>query len=91
MLLIDADDLWLDIMMLPHNGDMISSEEVEQAIEDAPTIDPESLRPKGEWIEAEDGDGVICSVCREDFCTIIHETDKFNFCPSCGADMRGET
>ena len=55
-----------------------------------PTIDPESLRPKGKWIEAEDGDGVICSVCREDFCTIIHETDRFNFCPNCGADLRGE-
>ena len=34
--LIDANDLWSDIMMLPHNGDMISSEEVEQAIKDAP-------------------------------------------------------
>ena len=50
--LIDADDLWSDIMMLPHNGDMISSEEVEQAIKDAPTIDPESLRPK--WISVGD-------------------------------------
>ena len=37
--LIDAHDLWTDIMMLPHNGDMISSEEVEQAIKDAPTVD----------------------------------------------------
>ena len=37
--LIDAHDLWFDIMMLPHNGDMISSEEVEQAIIDAPTVD----------------------------------------------------
>ena len=37
--LIDAHDLWSDIMMLPHNGDMISSEEVEQAIKDAPTVD----------------------------------------------------
>ena len=30
--MIFAGDLWTDIMMLPHNGDMISSEEVEQAI-----------------------------------------------------------
>ncbi len=37
--LIDPHDLWSDIMMLPHNGDMISSEEVEQAIMDAPTVD----------------------------------------------------
>ena len=39
MRLIDADALWTDIMMLPHNGDMISSEEVEQAIKDAPTVE----------------------------------------------------
>ena len=25
---IDASDLWAEIMALPHNGDMISSEEV---------------------------------------------------------------
>ena len=37
--LIDAGDLWSDVMMLPHNGDMISSEEVEQAIKEAPTVD----------------------------------------------------
>lgn len=36
--LIVANDLWSDIMMLPHNGDMVSSEEVEQAIMDAPTV-----------------------------------------------------
>ena len=39
MRLIDADALWTDIMMLPHNGDMISIEEVEQAIKDAPAVD----------------------------------------------------
>lgn len=37
--LIDANALWADIMMLPHNGDIISSEEVEQALIDAPTVD----------------------------------------------------
>ena len=37
--LIDANDLWTDIMMLPHNGDMISSDEVEQAIKEAPAVD----------------------------------------------------
>lgn len=37
--LIDALFLWGEIMMLPHNGDMISSEEVEQAIKEAPTVD----------------------------------------------------
>ena len=39
MRLIDAHDLWTEIMMLPHNGDMISGEEVEKAIAEAPTVD----------------------------------------------------
>lgn len=39
MSLIDAHDLWTEIMILPHNGDMISSEEVEKAIAEAPTVD----------------------------------------------------
>jgi hypothetical protein len=43
---------------------------------------------RGRWEEADDGDGVVCSVCREDFCNIYLEVDRFNFCPNCGADMR---
>lgn len=37
--LISRSGLWTDIMMLPHNGDIISSEEVEQAIVEAPAVD----------------------------------------------------
>ena len=33
--LVDASQLYSDIQMLPHNGDMISSEEVEQIIQSA--------------------------------------------------------
>jgi hypothetical protein len=54
--LIDANDLWSDIMMLPHNGDMISSDEVEQAIKEAPTVDAvEVVRCKDciHWYEPE--------------------------------------
>lgn len=46
MKVIDADKLWLDIMMLPHNGDMISSAEVEDALKEADSFDPE----KSPWI-----------------------------------------
>jgi hypothetical protein len=42
----------------------------------------------GRWEEADDGDGVVCSVCREDFCTIYLETERFNYCPNCGAQMK---
>ena len=43
----------------------------------------------GRWEEADDGDGVVCSVCGEDFCTIYLETERFNFCPNCGCQMVG--
>lgn len=54
---------------------------------------PESER--GEWIEKEmfDGDTAYeCSKCRELFCLIdgTPADNLYNFCPNCGADMRGE-
>lgn len=41
----------------------------------------------GRWEEADDGDGVVCSLCGTDFCTLIHDTDNFLYCPNCGAKM----
>ena len=52
----------------------------------APAADVVEVR-RGKWVEADDGDGVVCSVCGEDFCTIIHETDRFKYCPNCGCRM----
>ena len=45
----------------------------------------DDLWPKGRWVFAGDG-AVECSACRE--CV---DSDLFprNFCPNCGADMRG--
>ena len=51
-----------------------------------------SARPRGEWIEILDANeygepypcGVHCSECG--FCPVSLD----NFCPNCGADMRGE-
>ena len=54
-----------------------------------PTVDAVPVA-HGRWEEADDGDGVVCSVCREDFCTIYLETERFNYCPNCGARMDGE-
>ena len=41
----------------------------------------------GRWEEASDGDGIVCPFCRTDFCTIIYNTEYFNYCPNCGAKM----
>ena len=37
--LISRSALWTDIMMLPHNGEIIWCDDVEQAIVDAPAVD----------------------------------------------------
>ena len=41
----------------------------------------------GRCEEASDGDGIVCPFCRTDFCTIIYDTEYFNYCPHCGAKM----
>lgn len=54
-----------------------------------PAADVAEVR-HGRWDAASDGDGVVCSECGTDFCTMIHETEKFRFCPNCGARMGKE-
>lgn len=58
-------------------------------IDAMPTIEPE--RKQGEWIMNTDPYGFfdeipVCSECGHT--TKMRET--YNFCPNCGADMRGE-
>lgn len=61
----------------------------ENAIEDAPTIEPK----KGRWVKAE-RDGVIvysdayaqCSMCKE----VTFLGWKMKYCPNCGAKMEEE-
>ena len=90
--LVDANDLWSDVMMLPHNGDMISSEEVEQAIKDAPTVDAEPV-VHGRWVK-KTADYVYyyaCSECGEPVLKSQWGNDFFSdYCPNCGAKMDGE-
>lgn len=92
MRLIDADDLWSEIMALPHNGDMISSEEVEQEIRDAPTVDAAEV-VHGRW-EYHDpvSPNCFCSVCDYDAPWDIYgdyHSERTNYCPNCGAKMDG--
>jgi len=64
---------------------------VEELPSAQPTIEP---RAKGHWVPAKGG-GVCCSECGK---YALDEADgryisvsvKSNFCPNCGADMRGE-
>ena len=51
-------------------------------------------REKGEWIEHEPFEKRNCNICIE--CSVCHTWfghdcyEKTNFCPNCGADMRGK-
>lgn len=56
----------------------IRVDKVQEIIDNAPTVE----RPQGEWIKLRDYD-FKCSLCG------FSIMDKYNFCPECGADMRG--
>lgn len=94
--LIDADALFYKLVNTDPNTEGRFCDGAAKAMEfilNAPTIDPESLRPKGEWKLNEDGKWA-CTYCES--LAIEHPTDTdwqviTAFCPNCGADMRGET
>ena len=56
---------------------------------------PSADRPKGEWIwSLKDTDGTVrgcCSNCSFRHVFVGGHTAQYNFCPNCGADMRGES
>ena len=71
-------------------------EEAEEAYEIGYTHGQMADRPKGLWTitTTDDGEGggvphLICSVCGNEP-TAWSSRQFFNFCPNCGADMRGD-
>ena len=88
MRLIDADALKENLKLPEESGRMGELLEmvIHAAIDDAPTIEE---RKKGRWISLDDfhgkynENGFKCSECDE------HSDYEENFCPNCGADMRG--
>ena len=58
-----------------------------------------SAQKRGKWIEypevlkfadALDDSYIACSCCGNVFSVIDNETERFNFCPNCGAKMEGD-
>lgn len=59
-----------------------------EALEALPSAEPE--RHRGEWIEDGHERGFSeCSKCGYIAVSVLSER-HYNFCPNCGADMRGE-
>lgn len=72
--------------------------EMALSVQNVPSVENKGeQRPKGHWITqrniAHQKDYYYCSECREEFSydgeTGIKMSD-YNYCPNCGADMRGE-
>lgn len=86
--LISRSALWSEIMMLPHNGDMISSEEVEELLDEAPAVDAEPVVHAHWKLRDLCGDGcsliAYCSNCGQD------GSAGYERCPHCGAHMDEE-
>lgn len=102
MRLIDADMVLEIIKQYPigtysgvpvYDGDVLA---IRDSIEDLPTIDSKSLRPRGTWEGSADGyaDGELvydtwtCSECGYTVDTDDPD-DLTKFCPNCGAKMEG--
>lgn len=63
-------------------------------IDKVPTADVQEVK-RGKWVDREADLGYEvyqCSVCKEEYCleTGSSQENGYNFCPICGADMRGD-
>ena len=93
---IDADRLCENCEEFPRcKGEFKAECAVCVEVAAQPTIDPASLRPKGEWVQViyhvEFVDGFTDRLY--ECCSRCHEPNgrrTSDFCPNCGADMRGE-
>ena len=77
---IDEDGYELYTDMPTVNSLLTHNKELSKRIKSLPPAEPKT----GEWTNA----GVLtvrCSNCKSEF----HELEAMNYCPNCGADMRG--
>lgn len=84
MRLIDADAKELHRRINTHFG-AVTRFAIKSILKDAPTIETGPVR--GRWVfdayTAKYGNPYVCSRCKTEY------GDTHNFCPMCGADMRG--
>ena len=85
MRIIDADALRAELEHYDKDEHLMWCElDMYKVVDAQPTIE----RPHGEWIENYDKtDGFTWLTCTRCMCKAYEE--GYNFCPNCGADMRG--
>lgn len=85
--LINANAMRQDWLENGLNEYVYDTNAVLYSIDNQPTIDTESLRPKGRWVMKETmirglfAKNAYCSEC------LWETAQDYNFCPNCGAKM----
>lgn len=87
--LIDADALrkaFENLASDDYSEPIWYQQTVFETIDDAPTVEE---RPQDEWIRIDD-EKVKCPICEVIHLMYSYPRTTANFCPNCGADMRGD-
>ena len=91
---IDADNLIneLSAACMPIyekgiTGILGDNSSIADIINEQPTADVQEVK-HGEWKE-DVLDNIICSACGESFNICDNDTERFIYCPNCGARMEG--
>lgn len=92
MRLIDADALKTKFENADANGlNLVIDRYAIKCIDEAPTVEPTERRGKWIWMGEQGDSRFMCSVCKakENVPTIMGEPTAWEFCPNCGARMKG--
>lgn len=92
--LIDADVCIEKIKSIPVTYDAETVQRCIEIVSNAPTIDTPTVETvpvkRGEWIESDEYDVFCGRLYKCSNCNTFVISDFDNYCPYCGADMRGE-
>lgn len=83
---------WEDYSEECYESDISPVEDVEDFVADAVIGAGYRKQREGEWEQQPRPyeDEIMCTVCGANFNVIDNCTEKFNYCPNCGVEMRKE-